>query len=128
MISQKGLGEYPGYYCYDAQRPSWLPYWLDDITESGCKWNPKTIAGNLSACLTNDPSCNAPSGSQLDPNKSGPGVAGPGEPVNVPTCSGWFQQLDIATNTCTLALPNTTLLLIGALGILLLTSIGGRRR
>jgi hypothetical protein len=124
----RGLGEYPGYYCYDANRPSWLPYWIDDFTESGCKWNPGTIAGNIKACATGDPSCGTPTPEQANPNLSGPGVAKPGEPTNVPTCTGLY-VLDPNTNTCTLnPLSNTPLLLAaGAGGLLLLVLLTGRR-
>lgn len=31
-----GLGLYPGDPCYDADRWSLLPYWIDDIQESEC--------------------------------------------------------------------------------------------
>jgi len=40
-----GLAAYPGDPCYDPDRPTWLPYWLDDFTESDCKWNASNIAG-----------------------------------------------------------------------------------
>lgn len=33
-----GVGVYPGSPCYDPDRPSWLPYWIDDLSESGCKF------------------------------------------------------------------------------------------
>jgi hypothetical protein len=35
----QGLGEYPDETCFDASRPSWLPYWLNDLTESQCEIN-----------------------------------------------------------------------------------------
>lgn len=34
----RGLAVYPGSPCYDPDRPSWLPYWIDDLSESGCKF------------------------------------------------------------------------------------------
>ena len=40
-----GFGVYPGDPCYDQDRPTWLPYWLDDFTESDCKWGASNIAG-----------------------------------------------------------------------------------
>ena len=40
-----GLAAYPGDPCYDSGRPSMLPYWLDDFTESDCKYNATNIAG-----------------------------------------------------------------------------------
>lgn len=41
----RGVGMYPDETCFDASRPAWLPYWLDDLTESGCKIN-ELISGN----------------------------------------------------------------------------------
>ena len=32
-----GLAAYPGDPCYDPNRPSWLPYWLDEIQEGECE-------------------------------------------------------------------------------------------
>jgi len=32
------FGVYPDNPCYDAQRPSWMPYWLDTFGENACKW------------------------------------------------------------------------------------------
>ena len=123
---QSGLGEYPGYYCYDADRPSWLPYWLDDFTESACKWNPKTIGGNIAACATGDPSCGTPTPEQADPSKSGPGVAAPGQPTNVPVCTG-VTSLDVATNTCKVQATSPLILLgVAGLAAVLLLTRGGR--
>lgn len=34
-----GLGAYPDQPYYDPNRPSWLPYWIDDFTESEAKYN-----------------------------------------------------------------------------------------
>lgn len=41
-----GIGQlamYPDDPCYDPDRPSWLPYWIDDFTESDCKYNASNI-------------------------------------------------------------------------------------
>jgi hypothetical protein len=122
---RRGMGEYPGYYCYDAARPSWLPYWLDDFTESMCKWSPKTIAGNIKACVEGDPSCGTPTPEQANPALPGPGTAQPGEQTNVPTCTGIY-ELDLASNTCKINFLSTKVL-VGA-GILLLfgmVALGG---
>ena len=35
---RRGLGIYPSSPCFDPTRPSWLPYWLDTLSESGCKY------------------------------------------------------------------------------------------
>lgn len=40
-----GLGMYPDETCFDTTRPSWLPYWIDDIVESKCKVN-MLVSGN----------------------------------------------------------------------------------
>lgn len=47
MLDQQyvGLGMYPDQTCFDADRPGWLPYWLDDLTESRCKVN-LVVTGN----------------------------------------------------------------------------------
>ena len=121
---RRGMAEYPGYFCYDANRPSWLPYWIDDTTESLCKYSPSTIAGNIKACATGDPSCNPPTPAQANPDLSGAGVAPAGAPVNVPQCSGLY-SLDPATNTCTLQLSSTPVLLAAGAFILALVFVRG---
>lgn len=123
----RGMAEYPGYYCYDSNRPSWLPYWLDSLTESACKWSPSTIAGNIKACATGDPSCGTPTPEQANPNLPGAGVAPAGTPsnqVNVPQCSGLY-SLDPATNSCTLQLTSTPVLLGAAAFALALVFVSG---
>ncbi len=125
MLKPASLGEYPGYYCYDADRPSWLPYWLDDFTESACKYSPSTIAGNIYHCVTGQPDCAEPTGTALDPTKSGPGVAKPGETPNVPRCDGFAQVYDPAQNKCVFNPMSPSILLIGGgivAGLLLLGS------
>lgn len=95
-----GMGEHPGFYCYDANRPSWLPYWWDTWGESVCKL--KAVPGNIAACLNPfDPNCASTSepGSwvnvreaaglpvadlNVDPTVSGPGIAEEGEATNAP--------------------------------------------
>jgi hypothetical protein len=126
MYSVRGLGEYPGYYCYDAARPSWLPYWLDDFTESACKYSPATIAGNIKACVTGDPSCGTPTPEQADPTLPGAGTvpAGSNQKVNVPQCAGLY-TLDQATNSCKLDFTSTPVLLGGAVFVLALVFVGG---
>jgi hypothetical protein len=121
---RRGMGEYPGYYCYDAARPSWLPYWLDSVAESKCKYTPATIAGNIKACVSGDPSCNPPTPAQQNPDVSGAGVAAPGEPVNVPTCTGLY-ELDLATNTCKMNFLSTPVLIGAGIFVLGLVAVGG---
>jgi hypothetical protein len=48
-----GLAAYPGDPCYDPDRPSWLPYWLDDFTESDCKYNATNIGGAIVGAFEN---------------------------------------------------------------------------
>jgi hypothetical protein len=125
-----GMGEYPGYYCYDPNRPSWLPYWLDSLTESGCKWNPKTIAGNIYACATGDPTCNPPTEAQKNPLLPGPGIAPAGVPTNTPQCGG-FTSLDLNTLQCKFDPSRPSFMLfvggIAAIVFVLPSVMGGRR-
>lgn len=37
------IGAYPDQEWYDPDRPSWLPYWLDDFTESEAKYNAQNL-------------------------------------------------------------------------------------
>ena len=46
-LAQRGFGAYPGDPCYDPNRPSWLPYWIDDFTESECKYGATSIGGAI---------------------------------------------------------------------------------
>jgi len=117
-----GLGEYPGYYCYDANRPSWLPYWIDSVNESMCRWNPKTVGGNLYYCLSGDPSCSNPSEAEMNPALSGPGIAPSGSPSNVPVC-GRFFTVDPVTNSCIFNVMDPSLLLLvgGVFALFLVT-------
>ena len=38
MYHPAGIGAYPTDSYYDPNRPSWMPYWLDDATESAQKY------------------------------------------------------------------------------------------
>ena len=35
-VVAQGLGAYPGFKCYDAQRLSWWPYWINTPNEAQC--------------------------------------------------------------------------------------------
>lgn len=37
------IGAYPDQSYYDPDRPSWLPYWIDDVTESEAKYNAQNL-------------------------------------------------------------------------------------
>jgi len=110
-----GLGEYPGYVCYDATRPSWLPNWLDTPTESLCKL--KQAPGNIAACLNPLATNCAPDSlvnlnvasatPNLDPTVSGAGIVGTDQPNNTPTGG-------LSLNM------NTTLLLAAGLAVLMI--------
>jgi hypothetical protein len=76
QVALRGLGEYPGYYCYDANRPSWLPYWVDSFTEEQCNLSPSNIAGSIASCL-NPLSADCSTPANPNPLISGPGVGGP---------------------------------------------------
>ena len=42
-----GLGLYPSDPCFDPNRPSLLPYWIDDATESNCFYGGGSILGDV---------------------------------------------------------------------------------
>lgn len=86
----RGLGEQPGYYCYDANRPDWLPYWLDDSVESACKWNFANATTNIKNCLlTNSPDCQSVDPNTADPTIPGGGTVPAGTPSNTPKTSDY---------------------------------------
>lgn len=125
MIGRRGMGEYPGYYCYDANRPSWLPYWIDDFAESACKWNPATIAGNLTQCIIGSPSCPTGFTTPLNPYPSTPVVADPtvsGGGTDPANQCPIFTSYNPQTGQCEFSLTsNTSLLYLAAgAGVLLL--------
>jgi hypothetical protein len=57
MMRFKGMGLYPdqlnpqGVACYDPNRPSWLPDWIDTSTESACYYASPTLAGQTGAVI-----------------------------------------------------------------------------
>lgn len=132
-IRRRGVGEYPGYYCFDANRPSWVPYWFDTPTESACKWNPGTIIGNIAACSTGASSCSPPTAAQQNPALSGPGIvgssAGPGVSNN-PSCPA-FQSYDFTSAQCVFDPTSGSFMVAvaGGLGLLVIALLmsGGRR-
>lgn len=46
-MSLMGIGMYPTDPCYDQDRPSWLPYWIDDSTESACYYGTDSLLGQM---------------------------------------------------------------------------------
>lgn len=75
-VALRGIGEYPGYYCYDATRPSWLPYWIDDFSEEQCNLNPSNIVSSIASCI-NPLSADCSTPTNPNPLVSGPGTGGP---------------------------------------------------
>lgn len=83
-VPRRALGMYPDQTCFDTNRPSWLPYWLDDFTESSCKMN-LLIAGN-------------PTGNTAQPGQ--PGVD-PGTVANAElACAAQSGTWDASTSVC----------------------------
>lgn len=126
--ARNGLGEYPGYYCYDANRPSWLPYWIDDLTESECKYSLSTMAGDISACAAGDQSCASGLTTPWNPypqnvtTPQNPSVSGGG--VNPANQCGFLQSWNANDQQCEFSLTapstlgvSTGVLLLGALGV-----------
>jgi hypothetical protein len=75
-VALRGLGEYPGYYCYDANRPSWVPYWIDTFTEEQCNLTPRNMVAGIASCINPlSADCSVPA--NPNPLISGPGVGGP---------------------------------------------------
>jgi len=60
-----GVGVYPNDPCYDPTRPSWLPYWLDTPSESGCKWGMYPSVQTLAPVAT-PPALAAPAAPQTE--------------------------------------------------------------
>jgi hypothetical protein len=56
-MSLVGMGMYPTNDdgsvnpCYDSTRPDWLPYWIDDPTESACKYSSPSLVGQMGAVV-----------------------------------------------------------------------------
>jgi hypothetical protein len=69
----RGLGIYPGNPCYDPTRPTWVPYWWDTPSESGCKFGvypTVSTLGPVAAPVVN-PSPGAPTAGQLQSELAG---------------------------------------------------------
>lgn len=54
MYRRTGLSAYPTDSFYDPNRPSWMPYWLDDATESAQKYGAYGNA-NVNTVYANPP-------------------------------------------------------------------------
>ena len=49
----RGLAAYPGDPCYDPNRPSWLPYWIDDTAEDECGTGTSNLFASMWDTFTN---------------------------------------------------------------------------
>lgn len=52
--SMRGLAAYPTDSYYDPNRPAWMPFWLDDLTESAQKYGLYSGA-NVNTVYSNPP-------------------------------------------------------------------------
>jgi hypothetical protein len=46
-MSLVGVGMYPTDPCFDPNRASWLPYWIDNTTESACYYGTDSLLGQM---------------------------------------------------------------------------------
>jgi hypothetical protein len=47
MSYARGVGAYPTDSYYDPNRPSWMPYWMNDLTESNAEYNNAPFASQV---------------------------------------------------------------------------------
>jgi hypothetical protein len=132
---RRGVGMYPDETCYDSARPSWLPNWLDDFTETACKAN-ELLFGN-------------PTGNTAQPGTFKTVQDASGNPVVVPaaapaavqnalaTCAGRGGKWDPTLQVCTPGLTETLTgflpwIVGGVVAVMVLPAVlgggGGRRR
>lgn len=50
-MNLQSLGAYPDQVWYDPTRPSWLPYWIDDFTESANKYGSTSITDQMAGVV-----------------------------------------------------------------------------
>lgn len=129
---RRGVGMYPDEACFDTTRPSWLPYWIDDLTESSCKVN-LVVSGNTSGNTAQSgtfTSVTNPDGTTS--------VVSAADPVTIANaqaaCAAQNGAWDSTLNTCS---PNLLTQFVGGYGLyiglglaavfLLSTMMGGRR-
>lgn len=93
----RGVGAYPTDSYYDPDRPSWLPYWIDDLTESAAKYNSPTIAGQMGGVV-------------------GAGVATVGDAISDAATSA-------VSNAVSTSLSGTLLVGVGVVGALYVMSL-----
>jgi len=114
--ARRGLGMYPDETCFDPTRPSWLPYWLDDISESACKVN-LLVSGN-------------PTGNTAQPGS--PTAAASTTAAAAAACAYQGGSWDPSTGVCT---PSSLgqigqylpIILLGIGALVLIPMLAGRR-
>jgi len=114
--ARRGMGMYPDETCFDPTRPSILPYWLDDFSETACK-------ANLLLC--GNPTCNT----------AAPGTPGAAPQTNAnaaAACAAGGGSWDPSSNLCTPSLlgqySSYLPWIFAALGVLLVIPMFEGRR
>lgn len=132
---RSGLGAYPTDSFYDPDRPAWLPYWIDDPTESAQKLQMYGGA-NVTTSYPNPP---APVPPVVQPDLTGQALSVDQQiaqtaAANAAQNQNFFNQLaGTLPNSPTpnpnvpTAISTTTLLLIGGAILAVVVVIGGRR-
>lgn len=133
MAYKRGLAAYPTDAWYDPDRPSWLPYWIDDPTESAQKYGMYGNA-NVTATYPNPP---APVPPVVQPDLTGQTVSVDQQiaqtaAANTTQNQNFFNQLaNTLPNSPTPNQPTPinmiTLLLIGGGILTFVVLVGGRR-
>jgi hypothetical protein len=120
----RGVGMYPDETCFDTARPSWLPYWFDDFTETACSWN-EGLFGNKTGDTTQ------PGTFTTDANGNVVATAAPATIQNaMAACAQQGGSWNATLQACQPSFVSQYGLLIGAgvLGLVVLSfAFGGRR-
>jgi hypothetical protein len=90
MATGRGMGQYPGDSCYNPDRPSWLPYWIDTFSEEACRYS-ETVHGAFVSVPSNPPGGPAPVG----PSNAGQ-MTNPGEFTGIdstPDYQAWAAEV-----------------------------------
>lgn len=138
---RRGVGAYPDDPYFDPQRPSWLPYWIDDSTESQAKYAFLSGTGVTAQEIVNPgsvyvaPPAPPPVGAPSGPDLTVPPASGQTAQATVDQiisdqaaaqkvqASGFFSSLNSVVNPA----GGTNWLLWGAvgLGVFALVAMGG---
>ena len=136
LTRRNSLGAYPTDSYYDPNRPSWLPYWIDDDAESSAKYNKLAVAVGIPSPVTTQQILNPNASYPLPPAGAAPGVpAGAYTNVQYPTgmdtesaaltaaqtkanAQGFFNTLAVSlTNAANAQNAGTPWLLYGIIGV-----------